>query len=182
MSNDTLMIYVGTTKHIPPQTGKRINCAGEQFTWTKNALFVLIVLCTTCVQERSFEGPENGPKQRRINNRLLSYRPSDQLSPNSRLRRRPKAVPRMSLKNRLSPRNSWRSLWHAPPAVLVAFLINFLREIRLDSLHSGRGSSSMSICTILRGNMTGLFMPATEVPTTDMDYESTDESADEYAT
>src|SRR3981189_2016049 len=32
-------------------------------------------LCTTCVQEGGFEGPENGPKQRRINNRLLSYRP-----------------------------------------------------------------------------------------------------------
>ena len=28
-----------------------------------------------CVQEGEFEGPENGPKQRRINNRLLSYRP-----------------------------------------------------------------------------------------------------------
>jgi hypothetical protein len=34
------MISVWTTKHIPPQTGKRINCAGEQFTWTKNALYV----------------------------------------------------------------------------------------------------------------------------------------------
>lgn len=33
-------------------------------------------LCTTCVQEGGFEGPENGPKQRRINNRLLSYRPA----------------------------------------------------------------------------------------------------------
>jgi hypothetical protein len=33
-------------------------------------------LCTTYVQEGGFEGPENGPKQRRINNRLLSYRPS----------------------------------------------------------------------------------------------------------
>jgi hypothetical protein len=33
-------------------------------------------LCTTCVQEGGFEGPENGPKQRRINNRLLSYRPN----------------------------------------------------------------------------------------------------------
>src|SRR3982075_965052 len=32
-------------------------------------------VCTTCVQEGGFEGPENGPKQRRINNRLLSYRP-----------------------------------------------------------------------------------------------------------
>jgi hypothetical protein len=32
-------------------------------------------LCTSCVQEGGFEGPENGPKQRRINNRLLSYRP-----------------------------------------------------------------------------------------------------------
>src|ERR1700674_1412372 len=32
-------------------------------------------LGTTCVQEGGFEGPENGPKQRRINNRLLSYRP-----------------------------------------------------------------------------------------------------------
>jgi len=32
-------------------------------------------LCTTCVQEGGFEGPEIGPKQRRINNRLLSYRP-----------------------------------------------------------------------------------------------------------
>src|SRR5436189_5676904 len=32
-------------------------------------------LCTTCVQEGGFEGPKNGPKQRRINNRLLSYRP-----------------------------------------------------------------------------------------------------------
>src|SRR6266404_254824 len=32
-------------------------------------------LCTGCVQEGEFEGPENGPKQRRINNRLLSYRP-----------------------------------------------------------------------------------------------------------
>src|SRR5882762_3123530 len=31
--------------------------------------------CTVCVQEGGFEGPENGPKQRRINNRLLSYRP-----------------------------------------------------------------------------------------------------------
>ena len=26
-------------------------------------------LCTTCVQEKCSEGPENGPKQRRINNR-----------------------------------------------------------------------------------------------------------------
>ena len=34
-----------------------------------------IQLSTTCVQEGGFEGPENGPKQRRINNRLLSYRP-----------------------------------------------------------------------------------------------------------
>src|SRR5260370_34707055 len=33
------------------------------------------LLCTVCVQEGGFEGPENGPKQRRINNRLLSYRP-----------------------------------------------------------------------------------------------------------
>src|SRR5882762_8280170 len=33
-------------------------------------------LCTSCVQEGGFEGPENGPKQRRINNRLLSYRPT----------------------------------------------------------------------------------------------------------
>src|SRR5207302_5134865 len=33
------------------------------------------ILCTSCVQEGGFEGPENGPKQRRINNRLLSYRP-----------------------------------------------------------------------------------------------------------
>jgi len=32
-------------------------------------------LRTTCVQEGGFEGPENGPKQRRINNRLLGYRP-----------------------------------------------------------------------------------------------------------
>src|SRR3984893_8038140 len=32
-------------------------------------------LCTSCVQEGGFEGPENGSKQRRINNRLLSYRP-----------------------------------------------------------------------------------------------------------
>jgi hypothetical protein len=32
-------------------------------------------VCTVCVQEGGFEGPENGPKQRRINNRLLSYRP-----------------------------------------------------------------------------------------------------------
>src|SRR6266446_3132673 len=32
-------------------------------------------LCTSCVQEGGSEGPENGPKQRRINNRLLSYRP-----------------------------------------------------------------------------------------------------------
>src|SRR5437867_12482396 len=32
-------------------------------------------LCTSCVHEGGFEGPENGPKQRRINNRLLSYRP-----------------------------------------------------------------------------------------------------------
>jgi hypothetical protein len=31
-------------------------------------------LCTTCVQECGFKGPEIGPKQRRINNRLLSYR------------------------------------------------------------------------------------------------------------
>src|SRR6266436_6517280 len=31
--------------------------------------------CTGCVQESGFEGPEKGPKQRRINNRLLSYRP-----------------------------------------------------------------------------------------------------------
>jgi hypothetical protein len=31
--------------------------------------------CTSCVQEGGFEGPENGTKQRRINNRLLSYRP-----------------------------------------------------------------------------------------------------------
>jgi len=35
------------------------------------------ILCTNCVQEGGFEGPENGPKQRRINNRLLSYRPVD---------------------------------------------------------------------------------------------------------
>ncbi|HMH79310.1 MAG TPA: hypothetical protein VK514_03760, partial [Candidatus Acidoferrum sp.] len=34
-----------------------------------------INLCTTCVQEGGFEGPEIGPKQRRINNRLLGYRP-----------------------------------------------------------------------------------------------------------
>ena len=74
----------------------------------------------------------------------------------------------MSLKNRLNPRNSWRSLWHA---VLVAFLIKFLRErffVHVDMHNS-------------RGNMTGLLCPP-EVPTTDMDYESTDESADEYAT
>src|SRR5882762_170691 len=32
-------------------------------------------LCTTCVQEGGFEGPEKGIKQRRINKRLLSYRP-----------------------------------------------------------------------------------------------------------
>ena len=32
-------------------------------------------LCTGCVQEGGFEGPENGLMQRRINNRLLSYRP-----------------------------------------------------------------------------------------------------------
>src|SRR5437660_8077936 len=32
-------------------------------------------LCTSCVHEGGFERPENGPKQRRINNRLLSYRP-----------------------------------------------------------------------------------------------------------
>jgi hypothetical protein len=32
-------------------------------------------LWTSCVQQGGFEGPENGPKQRRINNRLLSYRP-----------------------------------------------------------------------------------------------------------
>jgi len=32
-------------------------------------------VCTVCVQEGGFEGPENGPKQRRINNRLLSYGP-----------------------------------------------------------------------------------------------------------
>jgi len=31
-------------------------------------------LCTTCVQEGGFEGPEIGPKQRRLNNRLLGYR------------------------------------------------------------------------------------------------------------
>src|ERR1700682_6281651 len=31
--------------------------------------------CTTCVQEGGLEGSENGPKQRRINNSLLSYRP-----------------------------------------------------------------------------------------------------------
>src|SRR5258708_5820558 len=35
------------------------------------------ILCTTCVQEGGFEGPEIGPKQRRINNRLLSYRPGN---------------------------------------------------------------------------------------------------------
>ena len=29
-------------------------------------------LCTTCVQEGRFEGLENGPKQRKINNRLAS--------------------------------------------------------------------------------------------------------------
>jgi len=45
-----------------------------------NALIVQVefsgkALCTTCVQEGGLEGPENGPKQRRINNRLLSYRP-----------------------------------------------------------------------------------------------------------
>lgn len=33
-------------------------------------------LCTTCLQESGFEGPEIGPKQRRINNRLVSYRPT----------------------------------------------------------------------------------------------------------
>src|SRR5208282_2493035 len=33
------------------------------------------VLCTTYVQEGGFEGPGIGPKQCRINNRLLSYRP-----------------------------------------------------------------------------------------------------------
>jgi len=32
-------------------------------------------LCTSCVQEGGFKGAEIGPKQRRINNRLLSYRP-----------------------------------------------------------------------------------------------------------
>src|SRR5260370_42608932 len=37
--------------------------------------FLAAILCTVCVQEGGFEGPENGPKQRRINNRLLSYRP-----------------------------------------------------------------------------------------------------------
>ena len=31
-------------------------------------------LGTTCVQEGGFEGPEIGPKQRRINNRRLGYR------------------------------------------------------------------------------------------------------------
>jgi hypothetical protein len=35
------------------------------------------ILCTSCVQEGGFEGPENGPKQRRIYNRLLSYRPDE---------------------------------------------------------------------------------------------------------
>src|SRR6266699_3117698 len=38
-------------------------------------MFLAGDLCTVCVQEGGFEGPENGPKQRRINNRLLSYRP-----------------------------------------------------------------------------------------------------------
>src|SRR4029077_654759 len=33
-------------------------------------------LCTSCVQEGGFEGPEIGSMQRRINNRLLSYRPA----------------------------------------------------------------------------------------------------------
>src|SRR5260370_436443 len=37
--------------------------------------FLAAIVCTVCVQEGGFEGPENGPKQRRINNRLLSYRP-----------------------------------------------------------------------------------------------------------
>src|SRR5260370_40008849 len=37
--------------------------------------FLAAILCTFCVQEGGFEGPESGPKQRRINNRLLSYRP-----------------------------------------------------------------------------------------------------------
>jgi hypothetical protein len=36
-------------------------------------------LCTTCVQNRGFEGPENGPKQRRINKQHLSYRPTLQV-------------------------------------------------------------------------------------------------------
>jgi hypothetical protein len=33
-------------------------------------------LSTTCVQNSGFEGLENAPKQRRINNRLLSYTPT----------------------------------------------------------------------------------------------------------
>ena len=41
----------------------------------KCGAFLAAILCTVCVQEGGFEGPENGPKQRRINNRLLSYRP-----------------------------------------------------------------------------------------------------------
>lgn len=32
-----------------------------------------------CAQEGSFVGPENGPKQRKINKQLLSYRPVNNL-------------------------------------------------------------------------------------------------------
>jgi hypothetical protein len=50
---------------------------GERQYWTVDGQTRSNVtrLCTSCVQEGGFEGPENGPKQRRINNRLLSYRP-----------------------------------------------------------------------------------------------------------
>jgi hypothetical protein len=44
-----------------------------------DGIFLISDLCTTCVQEGGFEGPEYGPKQRRINNRLLSYRPLQNL-------------------------------------------------------------------------------------------------------
>ena len=42
---------------------------------------VSAILWTSCVQEGGFEGPEIGPMQRRINNRLLSYRPQHRGEP-----------------------------------------------------------------------------------------------------
>src|SRR6266481_7051775 len=48
---------------------------------TSTNFFLIANLCTTRVQECGFEGPEIGPKQRRINNRLLGYRPQHRGEP-----------------------------------------------------------------------------------------------------